>query len=119
MRILADANEKAVALLRDAGHDVVWVKEEQPRALDLDVLAWSTREERLLITFDEDFGELTQRRQLTAPHGIILFRIPDEVLADEATVLIAQNTMASLDWAGYLWVINIRKRLATKQLRIT
>ena len=115
MRILADANmnENAVALLRDGGHDVVWVKEEQPRALDPNVLAWSTREERLLITFDKDFGELTQRRQLAAPHGIFLFRIPDEIPPDEATVLIAQNTMASLDWAGYLWVINIRKRLAT------
>ena len=112
MRILADANmhEKVVALLRGAGHDVVWVREEQPRALDPNVLAWATREDRLLITFDKDFGELTQRRQLAAPHGIILFRIPDEVPPNESVALVAQNTMASLDWAGYLWVITIRKR---------
>ena len=112
MRILADANmhEGVVALLRDAGHDVVWVKEEQPSALDPNVLAWATGEGRLLITFDKDFGELTQRRQLAAPHGIILFRIPDEVPPNEAVALVAQNTMVSLDWAGYLWVITIRKR---------
>ncbi len=123
MRILADENMSGVtvAMLRDSGHDVVWVKEERPRTPDPDVLNWATRESRLLITFDKDFGTLSQRDGRPVPFGVILFRISDDLLADEADRLIAQNVNAQMewpgyaqvDWAGYLWVINIRKRPAS------
>ena len=50
---MADVNmlEQAVAKLRDDGHDVLFVKDEQPRAPDPDILAWATHESRLLITY--------------------------------------------------------------------
>ena len=109
---MADVNmlEQAVAKLRDDGHDVLFVKDEQPLALDPDILAWATREERLLITFDRDFGELSQRYGFRAPYGIILFRIPDELPTSERAELIIRNVSAPVDWPGYLWVINIRRR---------
>jgi len=111
---MADVNmlEQAVAKLRDDGHDVLFVRDEQPHAADPDILAWATREERLLITFDRDFGELSQRYGLRAPYGIILFRIPDEMPTSERAELIIRNVSAQVDWHGYLWVINIRKRQA-------
>lgn len=114
MRILADENMlvQAVAILRQAGHDVLFVIEERPSTRDPDVLAWATRENRLLITFDKDFGELNQRYNQPAPHGVALFRIPPSVPVEERAELIAQNVMAQLDWSGYLWAINIRKHLA-------
>ena len=117
MRVLADANmqETVVDLLREGGHDVVWVKEVQPRTVDPDVLAWATRESRLLITYDKDFGEITQRQQQAAPHGVALFRVNDDVLPDEAVKLIARNVTTDVEWPGYLWVITIRKRLAMGQ----
>ena len=117
MRILADANMpgQVVAILRDAGHDVLWVKEESPLSPDPDVLEWATRESRLLITFDKDFGELSQRNALAAPSGIILFRISDAIPVDERAALIAQNVSAPAEWAGHLWVIAIRKRPAADQ----
>ena len=112
MRILADENipDQAIPMLRASGHDVLFVKDEQPRAPDPNVLAWATREGRLLITFDKDFGELSQRYGLKAPYGIILFRIPDEIPTRERAELIARNVNAEVEWPGYLWVINIRKR---------
>ena len=114
MRILADENMlgQAVAILRQAGHDVLYVKEERPSTPDPDVLAWASRENRLLITFDSDFGELNQRYNQPAPHGVALFRIPPSVPIDEQAELIAQNVMSQLDWSGYLWAINIRKHRA-------
>ena len=38
MRILADENieDQTVTALRDAGHDVLWVREERPRTPDPD-----------------------------------------------------------------------------------
>lgn len=117
MRILADENvhERVVDLLRGDGHDVVWVKEERPRTPDPNVLEWATRESRLLITYDKDFGEITQRQQHSAPHGVILFRISDDVPPNEAVPLIVRNVTADVEWPGYLWVVTIRKRLAMGQ----
>ena len=114
---MADVNmlEQAVATLRGDGHNVLFVKEERPRAPDPNVLEWATRESRLLITFDKDFGELSQRYGLQATYGIILFRIPDEMPASERAELITRNVTAQLEWSGHLWVINIRKRPAIGQ----
>ena len=114
MQILADENmtDGVVAMLRGSGHSVVWVREEQPRTPDPDVLEWATREGRLLITFDKDFGELSQRDHRPAPFGVILFRISDDLTVDETDQMIAQNVNAQMDWPGYLWVITIRKRRA-------
>lgn len=112
MRILADENmeRQTVSALRAAGHDVRWVKEEQPSTADPDVLIWATRESRLLITYDKDFGEISQRRRQPAPYGIILFRIGDDVPSDETAGLITHSVNAPAEWAGNLWSITIRKR---------
>ena len=99
-----------MSALRAAGHDVRWVKEEQPSAPDPDVLIWATRESRLLITYDKDFGEISQRRRQPAPYGIILFRIGDDVPSDETAGLITHSIDAPAEWAGNLWSITIRKR---------
>ena len=117
MRVLADENMRgpAILMLRDAGHDVLWVREERPLTPDPDVLAWDTLAGRLLITFDKDFGELSQRRDRPAPFGVILFRISDDVPPDERARLITQNVNSNVEWRGYLWVINIRKRQAIGQ----
>lgn len=60
MRFLANENfpGAAVAALEAAGNDVVWVRTAAPGSSDPEVLAWAAREQRVLITFDKDFGEL-------------------------------------------------------------
>lgn len=62
MRFLADENfpAAAVAGLASAGHDVAWIRTAAPGAADGDVLARAVREERILLTFDKDFGELAR-----------------------------------------------------------
>jgi predicted nuclease of predicted toxin-antitoxin system len=78
MRFLANENfpGDAVAALRAAGHDVVWVRASAPGTKDQDVLAWTVREMRVLLTFDKDFGELAWSTGLPATSGIVLFRMP-------------------------------------------
>jgi len=63
-----------VAHLRDAGHDVVYMSDAEPRANDVDVMGRAQRDHRLLLTEDKDFGDLVFRRALPVP-GIILLRI--------------------------------------------
>ena len=67
MRFLANENfpGTAVAALIAAGHDVVWVRNAAPGMSDPDVLAWAIRDERTLLTFDKDFGELARATRLS------------------------------------------------------
>jgi predicted nuclease of predicted toxin-antitoxin system len=78
MRFLANENfpGTAVAALIAAGHDVVWVRNTAPGMSDQDVLAWATRDERTLLTFDKDFGELARASALPSTCGVVLLRMP-------------------------------------------
>jgi hypothetical protein len=47
-----------------------------PGMSDPDVLAWAIRDERTLLTFDKDFGELPRASALPSACGVVLFRMP-------------------------------------------
>jgi predicted nuclease of predicted toxin-antitoxin system len=77
MRALADENlpRPALEALRKAGWDVFSIAEKCPGISDEEVAALGTEQERILLTFDKDFGELIFRRGLSAGSGVVLFRI--------------------------------------------
>ena len=77
MLFLADecCDSLIVKTLRYLGHDVLYIAELTPGSKDVDVLAQSVDQERVLVTEDRDFGELVFRRN-GAAFGIVLFRIP-------------------------------------------
>ncbi len=79
MRILADENIHAglVRWLRESGHDVLYVAEDMASSSDTDVLERSATEQRVLLTDDKDFGELSVRRKLQAT-GIVLVGFPGQ-----------------------------------------
>jgi hypothetical protein len=106
MRFLANENfpGTAVAILDAAGHDVVWVRTAAPGARDPDVLAWAVRDERILLTFDKDFGELARAAALPAICGVVLLRLPMPK-PGEAGRRLADLIAARDDWAGHFSVI--------------
>lgn len=75
-KYLADENVPAetVEAIRKAGYDVKWVKELSPGADDLSVLGMSSAEDRVLLTFDKDFGEMAFRQGKRTTCGVILMR---------------------------------------------
>jgi predicted nuclease of predicted toxin-antitoxin system len=77
MRLCANENipGDGVAALRRQGHDVLWVREAMPGATDEQVIERAIAEQRLLLTFDKDFGELAFRHGRKAAAGVVLFRI--------------------------------------------
>jgi len=79
VRWLADECVAAplVASLRSLGHDVLYVAETAAGLNDVDVIALASREQRLLLTEDKDFGDLVFRRERTVP-GVVLMRIAPE-----------------------------------------
>ncbi|MGO8921212.1 MAG: DUF5615 family PIN-like protein [Stellaceae bacterium] len=106
MRFLANENfpGAAVKALEASGHDVVWVRTAAPGAADPDVLASAAREERILLTFDKDFGELARSSALPAGCGVILLRLPMPKPGDVGQQL-AQLITSRDDWAGHFSVI--------------
>ncbi len=115
MRFLANENFPldAVKALRQLGHDVVWIRTESPGITDPEVLSRAQAENRILLTFDKDFGELAFRANLPSTVGIILFRIKtpsSTVVAQKVVIAIALRD----NWAGHFSVIEedkIRMRL--------
>lgn len=106
MRFLANENMPgaAVRALAAAGHDVVWVRMAAPGSADEEVLAWAEREGRVLLTFDQDFGELAWRKGLPASCGIVLFRVPMPSAAEVGAMLAGRISERS-DWVGHFSVI--------------
>jgi predicted nuclease of predicted toxin-antitoxin system len=106
--VLLLANENfpldAVEALRNDGHDVAWIRADTPGITDVEVLARARNENRILITFDKDFGELAFHAKLPADCGIILFRItlasPSHVARFVVTAI---NSRA--DWQGSFAVV--------------
>jgi hypothetical protein len=104
MRFLANENFPGAAALEAAGHDVAWVRTAAPGTTDPDVLAWAAREERILLTFDKDFGELAKGSSLPRACGIVLLRMPMPKPGDVGQRL-ADLITARDDWAGYFSII--------------
>ena len=102
MRLCANENlpEDCIVRLRQEGHDVLWIRESAPGSADDAVLARAATEERLLITFDKDFGELVFRRGAKASHGVVLFRIPQPSAAAVAE-RVAMTLASRDDWSGH------------------
>lgn len=100
MRLLAVENFPALAFsaLHEAGHDVAWVRTDAPGSRDVDVLARAVGEQRVLLTFDRDFGELAFKDGLSAASGIVLFRISvsRQTIASDVVAILA----ARQQWAG-------------------
>ncbi|MDZ4158390.1 MAG: DUF5615 family PIN-like protein [Anaerolineaceae bacterium] len=106
MQLLANENfpGDAVIALRQQGNDVAWVREDSPGVTDIQVLDRAQREDRILITFDKDFGELAFRYGLPASCGIILFRISTPS-PEHVTSLAVAALQQREDWAAHFSVI--------------
>lgn len=106
MRFLADENfpGAAVSALQQQRHDVVWIRTDAPGSSDQEILARAQAEERIILTFDKDFGELAFRLGLPAASGIILFRIP--LLTPSSVISIVISAIATRsDWSGLFTVV--------------
>ena len=115
MRLLADENipSSVVRTLTDGGYDTVWIRTEAPGISDLDVMRYAFQENRIILTYDKDFGVIAVKDNLCPSAGIILFRLPLKNRARIAEDIL--NILKSrTDWEGHFSVIEekrIRMRL--------
>jgi predicted nuclease of predicted toxin-antitoxin system len=76
-RYLADENFPAgvAQWLIGQGEDVVHASQALAREPDPVILQVALDQDRVLLTFDQDFGELVYRHQQPPAPGIVLFRL--------------------------------------------
>ncbi|MBW7968671.1 DUF5615 family PIN-like protein [Bradyrhizobium sp. BR 10289] len=96
--------------LRGAGHDVLYIAEFAASVSDVEVIALASREGRILLTADKDFGELVFRRGLTVP-GLILLRIdPENRQLGRTRLLEAVDQFGEQLFGRYLVIDEVRFR---------
>ena len=110
MRFLADENFPGIAVtaLREAGHDIRWVSTDDLGASDRVVMDRAAREERVILTFDKDFGELVFRIGGTVAAGVILFRL-QSASPEELVSRILRVVGSRTDWVGMFSVVDSNK----------
>jgi predicted nuclease of predicted toxin-antitoxin system len=106
MQFLANENFPldAVEAIRKTGHDVVWIRTDAPGSKDRDILKRAVSEQRILLTFDKDFGDLAFQFELPATCGIVLFRL-QAISSAALSTLVVTALQSRVDWAGQFSVV--------------
>lgn len=106
MQFLANENfpMMSVVRLRDAGYDVAYGSEVAPGAEDSLVLERAVHEERIILTFDRDYGELIYKLRMPVPKGVIYFRYIPKTPQEPAQDLLRLLSVEGLVLEGYFTV---------------
>ena len=76
MKVLADENceREMIDRLRALGHDVVTIADIAPSIDDASIFQFAAREERVLLTNDQDFGVIAEHAT-SRPPAVALMRL--------------------------------------------
>ena len=107
MQFLADENIPflSVKLIRSAGIDLTCISEISPGISDSEVLKLSETQNRILLTFDFDFGELIFKEKLNASKGIILFRLIPFTPLEIGDIFLSLLNCNDLKFEGNLTIV--------------
>ena len=109
--LLADENFPLAShfLLETYGVDIKHIVSEGLSSIkDHEVIGFAIREERVIVTFDSDFGELIFKLNYK-PKGVIYFRWKDFKPKEPGEYLIRLIESEKVNFEGYLTVINRNK----------
>ncbi|BAZ13209.1 hypothetical protein NIES4071_50480 [Calothrix sp. NIES-4071] len=74
-------------MLRQAGYDIASITEDSLGIEDTEVLSRAVEEERFILTFDRDYGELIYRLRLPSPRGVIYLRFRPQSPEEPAIII--------------------------------
>lgn len=116
MQFLANENFplKSVLYLRKNNIDVAAISEDSPGASDQAILARASREKRIILTFDRDYGELIYRLRRSPPAGVIYLRFIPKTPEEPARYLLQLLEKSEIALDGKFTVADysqVRQRL--------
>lgn len=77
MKLLANENfpSKSIQYLKDRGFDIRSIGTDSPSVKDNEVMGMAMNEDRLILTFDRDYGELIFKHNYKPTRGVIYLRL--------------------------------------------
>jgi predicted nuclease of predicted toxin-antitoxin system len=116
MKFLANENFPipSIRLLRQANYDVASISEDSPGIEDTEVLTRAANEQRIILTFDSDYGELIYRLQMRSPKGLIYLRLRPRSPEEPAFLLLNLLQVEGLKFENLFTVVErdqLRQRL--------
>lgn len=123
MNFVADAgiSPRTVEFLREQGHDVVHIRDiGMQRAKDSEILELARSQDRIVLTFDLDFGDLLALGLSDKPSTII-FRLDDETADSVNTNLLTvlAQTESDLRDGALILVQAFRYRVRRLPIHLT
>ncbi len=117
MQFLANENVpvRAIQRLREAGYNVAAIIEDSPGIKDEAVLLRAVSEQRIVLTFDRDYGELIYKRRLPVPSGVVYFRFEPMTPQEPAEYLLNLLTIEGLLLEGKFTTVR-RNRVRQRPL---
>ena len=114
MKLLANENfpYPSIFYLRDKGFDIVSIGMENPSIKDSEIMSIAINENRIILTFDRDYGELIFRYNYKPEMGVIYLRLDNYTPIDPG-LIIESLLNSELDLRRALTVIDqhgIRQR---------
>ena len=108
MKFLANENFplKSVVYLRMKGFDVKSVGVELTGITDVSVMETSIKEDRIILTFDKDYGELVFRYGYRPEAGIIIFKLLQDAPDEPGRILEEVIENADITFSKFLTVID-------------
>ncbi len=115
MKLLANENFPlaSVNILRESGFDIKSIGIECSGVTDAEVIRFAQSENRVILTFDSDYGELIFKKGLKPKEGVIYLRWNDFQPEEPGEYLAVLFKSKEIGFEGKLTVIsenNIRQR---------
>jgi predicted nuclease of predicted toxin-antitoxin system len=108
MKLLANENfpKASVKLFRDKGFDITYISETDGGITDEEVMEMAIREQRTILTFDKDYGELIYKYGYRPSAGVIFFRLFDFHPTEPAELLLHLFENKEYKFEGHFTVVD-------------
>lgn len=106
MKFLANENFplKSVIFLKEHGLDIISIGGEVAGISDNEVMEIAIAEDRTILTFDSDYGELIFKYNYKPPQGVVYFRIQEYAPEEPGKILLDLLNEDKLSFASALTV---------------
>jgi predicted nuclease of predicted toxin-antitoxin system len=115
MKLLANENfpQASVRYLRDKGYDITAIGEDNPSIKDDVVMSIAMQENRTILTFDRDYGELIFKHNYKPAKGVVYLRIFEYEPLEPSVLIERLIFQGDIDFDNALTVVDsngIRQR---------
>lgn len=114
-RLLANENfpAKSVLFLESKGYDIMSVGKDCPGITDAEIMEIAIHEQRLILTFDRDYGDLIFRKDYKPTEGVIYLRLENYEPDFPGQLVDSIITTSNIEFTNKLTVVDkqgIRQR---------